>query len=173
MRKAYTAAILFWLLAPACAVFRSGNKSESDSISLRQEVHETRTALSTEAYREVKFSYADSGKSTLEVRIIPDGEFVYSPEAGFQGKASALFIKGMQQNRRLGAGTTEDVYKQAFDSITASKAASLDRLKVKEKSSLVKRAGGWKIGGLVLVILIIGLVIWRMGSRFFSLKVFG
>lgn len=166
IRKFYIAAILLLILTPACAVFRSGNKSESESLALKQELDQNKTAINTEQTREVKFFYVDSGKSSLEVKITPDGEFYYSPEAGFKGKAHSLHIKGNQETKKQGINKSLDVIEQKFNSAASSETASRNQRKVKEKSSAVKRTGGWKIGILVAALLI-GFVAWRSSRRLF------
>ena len=155
--------MLFLFMAPSCAVFRSVSKSTVDSISLKYSESQSSTALRAEFDRETEFAYTDSDKTSYMIKIIPEGEFSFSPAGAFKGKAKSLVVSGNQAGWNTGNFKSSKMEQLKFESINSYKTESKEELKTREKElkRKGKRFGFW--AGL-LCLMVLGLYL-RWGWR--------
>lgn len=153
--------LLLLLFLPACAVFRSVNKSVSDSTSFKQVESKSNTTLNAEINRDIVFSYADSDKISYRVEIIPEGDIIYSPGAVFKGRAKSLIISGKQASWRAEHFEGAETRELGFDSAGSTTVGSREQIKIRE-GKLQRESGGGRAIFLGFCLLFVALFWIRM-----------
>ena len=92
MRTVVLYIILFCL--PGCTVLKNRSVNNADSSYVQREKFASSVSLKERTENDIRLVYSDSVKLTFMVEISPEGDFTYSPNSGYRGKAKVLKISG-------------------------------------------------------------------------------
>ena len=157
-RRIYGPAAIILLLVissklAGCSTWKDWRVNKADSVVLKQEQTVTEVAIKNEQKEVLHTTHSDSLKEGYWIRIIPEGEFSYSPEKGFTGRASSVQIAGNRDNWHYAVASAERTSNVAFDSISNRLLQSKERMETKTKEKVPARTSGWGIVlGIILVL---------------------
>ena len=136
-----------------CSAWKDRIVSKADSVVLKQEQTETEVTIKSEQKVMLHSTHSDSLKEGYWIRIIPEGEFSYSPEEGFTGRASSVQIAGNRDRWHYAVASAEGTSNVAFDSMSNRSVQSKKRMETKTKEKVPARTSSWGIvPGIVLVL---------------------
>lgn len=89
---------LLLVLLSSCSVLKNKNLMKTDSLSRREATATERTSAVSSSNQQHVLLLTDSSATGFLTEIIPQGEFHFSRDGGFTGKASLVRIKGSSKS---------------------------------------------------------------------------
>ncbi|MEJ6979652.1 hypothetical protein WG906_04275 [Pedobacter sp. P351] len=159
---------LILLLFSSCTVLKSKSILKSDSLTIKEEQQKTKLEVMQKQRTEMLYLYSDSAKYRSRVSIVPEGEFSYSLDKGFSGKASSLIISGDHSMWQNSAGASLSHNLLSRDSSATSTLKMKEKISRNEKLREVSSRGrGWMAWLSVLSLVAGCLALWFFGRRLF------
>ncbi|WP_256011833.1 hypothetical protein [Desertivirga xinjiangensis] len=140
-------------LLAGCSAWKNRTVNKADSVVLKQEQTVTEVTIKNEQKEVLHSAHSDSLKEGYWIRIIPEGEFTYSPQKGFSGRASSLQIEGNRENWYADWILAERSAARQFDSLSDRSFQSKESVETKTTEKAPGRTMSWGIGlGVVLAL---------------------
>lgn len=128
--------MLLLVLLSSCSVLKNKNLVRTDSLSRREAATKERTSAVSSSNQQHVLLFTDSSGTDFLTEIIPEGEFHFSREGGFSGKASLVRIRGHSKSysalKDSGSISSKSLLNKETESKEKSTARGSSTLKAKE-----------------------------------------
>ncbi|WP_256009131.1 hypothetical protein [Desertivirga xinjiangensis] len=140
----------------ACSLIKNRTLARTDSLLLKKEQYIAEVTIKHKQTEVLNSAHSDSLKDSYWIRIIPEGEFTYSPGKGFTGKGKSLQIRGNKENWYSAVASAEKLSTLASDSTSNRSLQSREKVKTKMTEKAQGKAMSWGIAlGVILVLTVV------------------